>query len=601
MRALPLAALVLLGCAGNTPSSAFPRAGDKADVAAALEGMGPVRGVNNGSGRPRVFMAVNRSGGGEILGVDLAGGSVLWRQRDELGARIVVARSAIAYARPDGTLVGRDIDSGARLWEHRLPGGRRRLGTAAGEDGIYDVTSAAGNPRDIQVTRYDAHGGGADWRKDLEGEAGAPAVRGGVVALPRRSQYVTLIDGQNGRVLADILSREEAATFVRARPEGLFFGSRGVFVASAENAVATRKGGGYVQATLPSFIRPQYDRDMYRPGEGDYSAIDRNRLLWRIDVDGSRAAFSDGLVVAHSFRFFFGLDAGTGRLRWAYNHPRQDAVASDRIGGNIVFVAADGELGAVDARTGRRLWRARVPVDGIVRGATLDAEGFAPPHNAVAKEETLAHSLASILWDPDRRFMEVKQYAIDELSRMQGRDVTVQLLRALEASDLPPPVVQRATDALVDRRDPGSLELYAAALKVKSDYAEDRRPPRLEVLARAVGVTKSAALVPALIQHLRLPETDPAAVRDIADAVLATEAREAIDPFQDYLLQYRADPGFLRAPNPLLGAAEVLLKLGGAGHRATLLFVAEDPRTLDPLRVYLRRALFPAEAGSGGH
>jgi hypothetical protein len=288
-------------------------------------------------------------------------------------------------------------------------------------------------------------------------------------------------------------------------------------------------------------------------------------------------------------------------LRWAYNHPREDAVASDRVGGNIVFVAADGELGAVDARSGRRLWRARVPVDGIVRGATLDAEGFAPPHNAVAKEETLAHALASILWDPDRRFMEVKQYAIDELSRMQGREVTVELLRALEASDLPPPVVQRATDALVDRRDPGSLELYAAALKVKSDYAEDRRPPRLEVLARAVSVTKSAALVPALLQHLRLPETDPAAVRDIADAAMATEAREAVAPFQDYLLQYRADPGFLRAPNALLGAAEVLLKLGGAGHRATLLFLAEDPRTIDPLRAYLRRALFPGEASSGAH
>jgi hypothetical protein len=410
---------------------------------------------------------------------------------------------------------------------------------------------------------------------------------------------VSLIDGSNGRVMADILSREEAATFVRARPEGLFFGSRGVFLASAENAIASRKGGGYVQATLPSFIRPQYDRDMYRSGEGDYSAIDRNRLLWRLDVEGPRVRFDQGLVVAHSFRFLFGLDVQSGRLRWAYNHPAEDVVASDRIGRHVLFVAADGELGAVDVGTGRHTWRARIPEDGIVRGATLDAEGWAPPDNVGGREESLAHALASILWDPDKRFQEIKQYAVDELARLQGKDVTVELLRALEGTELPPAVVQRATDALVDRRDPASLQLFAAALKVRSDYAEDRRGPRLDVLARAVAVTKASALVPALLEHLRFPETDPAAVRDIADAALATEAREAVAPFQDYLLQYRADPGFARAPGPVLAAADVVLKLGGPSHRATLLLLADDARTIDPLRAHLRRALFPGE-GAGG-
>ena len=49
----------------------------------------------------------------------------------------------------------------------------------------------------------------------------------------------------------------------------------------------------------------------------------------------------------------------------------------------------------------------------------------------------------------------------------------------------------------------------------------------------------------------------------------------------------------------MIAAAEVVLKLGGAGERATLLFVAEDPRSIDPLRAYLRRALFPAETGGG--
>ena len=599
MRAAGLA-LFVLGCAGTTPSSAVPRAGEKGDVAAALGRMVPEPGVANGTGQPRAFLVVNGAHGPEIVGADLATGRVLWRQSDELGARIAVARAAVAYARPDGTLVARDLSSGALLWEHGLSGGRKRVGHTAGGDAVYDVTTGS-NPREIEIVRYDARGGGVSWRRELEGEAGAPVVRGGVVALPRRSQYVTLIDGESGRVLADILCREEAATFIRPRPEGLFFGSRGVFLASPENALASHQGGGYVQATLPSFIRPQYDRDLYRAGEGDYSAIDRNRLLWRLDVEGARVRFADGLVVAHSFRFFFGLDAATGKLRWAHNHPREDAVASDRVGANVLYLAADGELGAVDARSGRLVWKGQIPAGGVVRGATLDAEGWAPEANVKGGDQSLAHALASILWDPDKRFQEVKQYAVDELARLKGPEVTVELLRALEATDLPAPVVQKATDALVDRRDPGSLELFGAALKVRSDYAEDRRAPRLDVLARAVAVTRAVALVPTLLEHLRYPETDPAAVRDIADAALATEAREAVAPFQDYLLQYRADPGLLRAPGPVIAAAEVVLRLGGPGHRATLLYLADDPRTVEPLRVHLKRALFPGESGSGAH
>lgn len=589
--ALVAAAAAQAGCAGKTASSAFPRAGETSDVSAALARMAPSRGVQNGSGRPRVYLVASRTGGSEVVGADLATGNALWNQRDELGARIAVARAAVVYARPDGTLVARDPESGSLLWERRLSSGRRRLGYAADGDALYDATAAAGDPRQVSLVRYDAARGGVVWSRDLEGEAGGPAARGGVVALPRRSQYVTLIDGDTGRVLADILSREEAATFVRSRPEGLFFGSRGVFLASAETARGARKSGGYAQATLPAFVRPQYDRDLYRIEQADYSAIDRNRILWRMEVDGPRARFADGLVVAHSFRFFFGLDVSNGKLRWVYSHPRADAVASERAGGHVLFLASDGELGAVDARTGQRVWRARIPVEGIVRGATFDADGFEPAANVGGAPESLASRLAGVLWDPDRRFMEVKLYAINELARLEGKDVTVQLLRALEASDLPPPVVQRATDALVDRRDPASIELYAAALKVHADYAEDRRPPRLDVLARAVSVSKAQALLPALVEHLRLPDTDPAAVRDIADAALAIGGAEAVPAFVDYLLQYRADPGMLRSPAPVIAAAEVLLKLGGASEKATLLFVAEDPRSIEPLRLFVRRSL----------
>jgi outer membrane protein assembly factor BamB len=591
-----LVALAATGCADTSASSAFQRAGDPGEVKAALARMGRSGGVVNSSGKPRLILATAGTGGNEIAAVDLASGAVLWRQRDSLATRAVVSRAAVIYARPDGTLVGRDGASGRRLWDHPLPAGRRRIGYAADAEALYDVTVPTASPRQVELVRYDAASGSSAWRISLEGEAGGPAASGGVVAVPLRSQFVSLVDARSGRVLADILSREEAALFVRALPEGIFYGSRGVFLASPETATGARKSPGYLQAKLPSFIRATYERDMYRPEQADYSAIDRNRILWRVMADGPRAAFTDGLVVAHSFRFFFGLNAQTGKLLWAYNHPRADAVASELTGQRVLFVATDGDLGALELGTGRRIWSGRVAdLNGSIRGATFDAEGWVPGGSGEAAEP-LSRTLATILFDPDRRFTDVKIYAIGELATLQGRDVTAELLRALEAPDLPPLVVQKAVESLAQRRDPASVGLYTEALRIHSDYALDRHAPRLDVLARAVTATKARQALPALLEHLRLPDTDPAAVRDIADAVLALSAREAVPAFADFLLQYRADPAFQNDPAPVVAAADVLMKLGAASDRATLLFVAEEPRTIEPVRAYLRQALFAPEA-----
>jgi outer membrane protein assembly factor BamB len=593
-----LAALLAAGCADTSASSAFQRAGDPGEVGAALGKVRSAeRGVANGSGKPRVFLATTGSDGAHLVAVDLGTGAPIWRQADALGMRLVVARPAVVYARPDGTLVGRDGESGRRLWDRSLPAGRRRIGYAADGDAVYDVTCLAANPREVELARIDARGGGVGWTVRLDGEAGGPAARAGLVAVPLRTQFVSLIDGASGRVLADILSREEAAMFVRALPEGIFYGSRGVFLASSATAGGARKSDGYLQAKLPPFIRATYERDMYRPEQADYSAIDRNRILWRVMADGPRAAFTDGLVVAHSFRFLFGLNAGTGKLVWAYNHPRSDAVAAELTGQRVLFVSTDGELGALDFATGRRVWGAHVDAgsgSALVRGATFDAEGFSPSGGG-DPAQPLARTLSSILFDPDRRFVDVKIYAIGELAALEGREVTGELLRALEAPDLPPLVAQKAVDALAQRRDPASIGLYSEALRIHSDYAEDRRAPRIDVLAKAVTATKARQAVPALLEHLRLPETEPEAIRDIADAVLALGAREAVPAFVDYLMQYRADPAFGKDPAPVAAAADVLLKLGGASERATLLYVAREPRTVDPVRAYLQQALFASE------
>src|SRR5206468_7387202 len=134
--------------------------------------------------------------------------------------------------------------TGDVLWRQELPGDERLIGYAADGDGAYYVVcafSANGTHGLGTLVALDARTGAARWRRVLPpGDVGAPAARGGLVAVLSGTQYVLLHDAATGAEQARILSIELAASFVRALPEGIFFGSKGVFRASADTATASR-------------------------------------------------------------------------------------------------------------------------------------------------------------------------------------------------------------------------------------------------------------------------------------------------------------------------------------------------------------------------
>jgi hypothetical protein len=344
-------------------------------------------------------------------------------------------------------------------------------------------------------------------------------------------------------------------------------------------------------ARLPAFVRPTYDYDRYRPEQNDYSALDRNRVLWRVTVADGRPLFRDGLAFVHDYRFFFAFDAGTAALRWAYVSP-EDAVASTDTGRSILFASATGEIAALDPITGARIYQAGLPGE-VVRGATFDAEGFAPPVSAAASAPPdLLGSLTAIIADPDQRFPALKLFAIEELARQPGRDVTAKLLQILETEKTSPLAIQKAGEMLVARRDAGALELFTAALRAHADYSAKRPAPPVEVLARAIGALGplARAVAPDLDAHLRLPETSPAAATEIAKALVQIGAGESVPALRDFLTMDRADPGYERDPTALVAAAEALLKLGGSTDRELLLFFAEEPHTAAGLPAQQSRA-----------
>jgi len=603
---LALVAAALSACA----TSPYKRAGNPGEVAAALaRSQAPAAAP-----RSLAFLVLGGAAGPRVAAYDLAASRIVWTQPGEVTTRIAVGADVIVHGtKPAGAadgalLVARDIGNGAVMWQHPMAADERLAGYDADAHAVYLVVqtvSASKRGTGGSVIALDPRAGTVRWKHVLPtSRVAGPAVRGGLVAVPVDSQYVVLLDGATGNELAQVLSTAEAATFVRALPEGMFYGSRGVFLLSPATARGSRQSPGYLFAQLPAFVRPFYWYDLYRAEQAQYSAIDRNRILWRVAVEGDRARFRDDVVVVHDYRFLFGFDATSGTLRWAYSHP-SDAVASTDTGSVIAFVSEGGDIAALDRLTGARRYEAHLAGE-VVRAATFDAEGFAPTAAAGATGAAptpapdLVAALGTIVADQDRRFPDLKLFAIEELGRQPGRAATGKLLDILGERGLPPLAVQKTSEALAGRKDTQSADLLAAALRAHADYAEGRVAPPIDFLARAVGAlgADGRAATPELVAQLRQPETPTPAVAQIARALVATGGEDGVPALRDFLSMYRADPAHDADPSALIAVAEALLKLGGPADRRLLLFVAEEPHTVAALRAHLVRALGDTDPGA---
>ena len=84
----------------------------------------------------------------------------------------------------------------------------------------------------------------------------------------------------------------------------------------------------------------------------------------------------------------------------------------------------------------------------------------------------------------------------------------------------------------------------------------------------------------------------------VFSAIGPEAATVSIPALRDFLTMYRADPANDADPSALIAAAEALIKLGGAADRRLLLFVAEEPHTVAPLRAHLMKALGETDPGA---
>ncbi len=590
-----LTAAVLAGACGGT--AAFSLTSDDNDPAKITKAFAvekkPTAGKPvNSTGKPLAFMVTVAGGKKQLIAWDLAAGKQLWAVPADVASRVVVGSSIIA-AREGNDMVARDVATGRKLWAHPLAAKTTFLGAAAdGERVFYVQQDDSTSKRSWELIAL-GPGGSEIWRASAPGTLGAPAARGGLVYMPFLTQWLTILDAATGAQLARVKESDEAINFVRTTTDGVFYGSKGVFVLDDKSVAGTRDGADYGTAKLPEeFVRTFYHWDAFSPVQAGYSAYDRNRILWRAKAAKDKGIeFKDDRVVVFTFRFFFGFDAKSGQLVWAHNHPRNDIVSADDVGDAILYVSSEGELGALDMKTGAQLAQTKLGGDGRVTGATFDADGFLP--KGTAQPAATADALASIVWDKDKRFNGVKLFALNALGTLEGPAVTTALLKVLLDPNSPQPIYARAAEVLVSRRDPAALPQLLDALEVKYDFIAGTKPRAVDVIARALGALGAGAkeAVPALVEQLRDPETPAVVVKDVADALGAIGSQDALPALRAFLLVYRSDPMFSSDTSAMSATIDALLKVGGGAERELLYFVAEEDRTDPKVAEYAKRAL----------
>lgn len=605
-RAVALALAALLAACGGTGTFGLTAGdNDPAKLAQAFSRVeAPPAGPINRTGQPMAFLVARAEGGEELIGFDLAAKNEAWRVAGDVSSKVVVGRDFVAYVEGDATLVARDVASGAELW--RRPLGGTLVGAAADAERVFvTAQSGKGSKKEWTLTALAGTSGDELWQAESPAALGAPAARGGLVFSPFLKQWLSILDARTGEPITRIRGIDEEITFVRATPEQVYFGSKaGVFLLDERAASGKRDESTYGRAALPEeFVRVHYHWDSFDPIQAGYSAYDRNRILWHaVPADGA-LAFADQRVVVHTYRFFFGFDATSGDLRWAYNHPRVDVVASAHVGPVIAFASMLGGLGALDPETGTRVYAAEI--EGQLLGATFDAAGWSPSEASASDGEPgTAAALASIARDRDARFTDVKKFAVTQLSALEGPEVVRDLLALIQNEKTPPFLHETAVEALVARKDPEALPHLLAALEPRYDYIEGTAPRGVGAVAQAIaameglelGRKQRARAAEALLAHLRAPETPGGDLVHLVRALGAVGGDESLAPLRSFLLVYRADPAFATQVDAVGATIDVLLDRGGRGERELIAFVAADPRTQPGVAGYAVRAL---EHGTG--
>lgn len=556
-------------------------------------------------GADPLVVLVERRG---VRAIDPVTAEVRWTRTLHVTGHPVASAYAIFVPIQGHRLVALDRKSGIVRWESPLPGeALTGLDTSETTVAATVIDHRRGRSKLVGLSARD---GQLRWVRRADSRIGAPAAVGNVVVASIGQQVVALRAGTGWERARIDLPRssgdperfDDGAPLyehVAVRHRSLIAGQGTAFVDLA-SAMASRVESGFgVDEYAPTFRR----------SAGLDVMGDAERLrLWVQFLQNGDAPRSAVLLCRRAVIALRLTPEGEAtHALWAYLGDGREFVAMDVGESRVTLVREDGSLLALDRGTGAEL--DRIAGGDPVRGALLlDVDSTERTHLGSVPPRKVMRQLVDMLRDPDPRLLPAQRLAADLLWRTpepEPRRVVESLARG-ELRNGPgaadADLRAHALDLLAEpwgRPDEEAVDEILEGLQLEPSYLSDVRPS-VGVLARRAVRTGSPEIVPGLVDHLLHPQTPPADLGELVDALAEVGRVQAVEGVATFVRRYHADPQVVYESDALERAIDMLGSVAGdtgadpesadVAARA-LLEVWRDPFTEPTLRAYMQPRL----------
>lgn len=599
-------ATILVACSGSAEfRSSFPdnRPDHLENLLQKLPASAAPSGPANDTGRGLVVVELDGSQSG-VAAFDAQTGDELWRRlmpvdsTPSVGGPVVVVKSG-------QQIVGLSVRDGSDLWSRRAES-IDYMGAAIDSGVVILTFSTAGQRasvfREAHAIAVDALSGRERWSLGpVEKQFGAPAAFGGVAFIPWDRLSLSVFDIASGQEIARLLSRDDVYSFVRAGPEGVFYGSTAAYRLSKQSVTGSReKAEVYEPLVANAPVSEGFYADGFLGQKGGRNARNKIRFLWRgAPRSGDEVSLADDTVYFLYYRILFSFDATNGAVRWVRTL-ESDVESAEVVQGGILLLGGDGTLLSIEASTGAIVHRTSLGVE--VAGAVFDVHALLRGQPGDRPETSVREQLREVVFDPDARLTPARRFAVSVLASIPDEEATRDLLEVCRQRRVPLPV--RHDAAMILRTRQSGSHYLVQALAEHHDFLANRESPPVGVIAAAVLHMRDETAIPRLWEHMLDPETPREDLLPIAALLTELGNESNVPQMRNFVVRYHADSEFNGAEDTLLELIRAIARHGSDEDREAMGNLAADSSTLSVFRRGLDEALEvpepEEEAGEAG-
>jgi hypothetical protein len=513
-------------------------------------------------------------------------GQVLWEKSHKINSKPVIADDLVIF-RSGHEIVALHVASGARAWSY--PTEAMDFYGVSGASGRVFLTfglggeTAVGSMRRGVIVGVAAGSGLKLWEHEMENvRMGESAAVGDLVFVPWDKQNVSVLDAASGIETCRIRSKDDVIDFVVSRPEGVFYGARGLYRFDSRSWMGTKEATTHYDVPIEGVPgRPELSTDKLVPRAGLTTARDKIRYFWApaTSQDPTSIELTNSMIYLLYYRFLYAFDQHSGELKWVYRN-KMDVEHVQVVPGALYLVDKRGSIVMLETEQGR-------VVNTIETGQNLitgvldvgrHVVAFTPPETPPGP---LRQDLINLILDNDNRLVPIRKYTLRFLTAIPDPEVTKDLLDVYITKGIPQEMKDVAREMLLTRTS-GAAYLVDS-MKYHYNYLDETIPPPMGVVAQALVKMDAREGVPGLLQHLMDHETSTEDLREIAFALKQLGDASIIPTLKEFLIRYHADSAFAEQLDTLVILVSTIHDLGDQADRDFLTEMMNDPLTLASL------------------